>query len=234
MIRGIIFDYGGTIDTCGEHWSDVIYRGWCHVGIEITPEIFRSAYVYGERSLAAPGVVLPTDNFRDTLSKKIDKEFEYISKFCPTLNFNKKIGTRSAVKSIVDYCYNTARAVTTSNLRTLEELAKKYTLGVVSNFYGNLRTVLADFGLEKVFQCIVDSAVVRIRKPDARIFELCLMQMRLEPSETMVVGDSYKNDIIPAQTLGCHTFQITPQNTVEAIGNFLYTIQNPQTDSQCV
>ena len=27
-IKGIIFDYGGTIDSNGMHWAEVIWRAW--------------------------------------------------------------------------------------------------------------------------------------------------------------------------------------------------------------
>ena len=63
-IKGIIFDYGGTLDTRGDHWSEVLWQGYEHFGIgvaddeEVEPGVsihkqaFRDAYVYGERALA--------------------------------------------------------------------------------------------------------------------------------------------------------------------------------------
>ena len=27
-IKGIIFDYGGTLDTRGDHWSEVLWQGY--------------------------------------------------------------------------------------------------------------------------------------------------------------------------------------------------------------
>ena len=44
-----------------------------------------------------------------------------------------------------------------------------------------------------------------IRKPDPRLFEIALDRLGLQPQETMVVGDSLKNDILPAHSLGCAT-----------------------------
>ena len=34
-IKGLIFDYGGTIDTHGEHWSDIIFQGYKEAGVTI-------------------------------------------------------------------------------------------------------------------------------------------------------------------------------------------------------
>ncbi len=32
-IKGIIFDYGGTIDTGGDHWSEVIWHAYQEEGL---------------------------------------------------------------------------------------------------------------------------------------------------------------------------------------------------------
>ena len=44
-IKGIIFDYGGTIDTNGIHWGEFIWEQYQKVGIDITRDIYREAYV---------------------------------------------------------------------------------------------------------------------------------------------------------------------------------------------
>jgi putative hydrolase of the HAD superfamily len=58
----------------------------------------------------------------------------------------------------------------------------------------------------------VESAVVGIRKPDSRIFELGVAALKgtdsaskLVPQDVLVVGDSFYKDILPAQKAGCHT-----------------------------
>lgn len=77
MISGIIFDYGGTIDSRGEHWSEVIWRGWQRAGIRATKQAFRDSYVYAERYLARHPVILPSDDFRTLLLKKITIELNH-------------------------------------------------------------------------------------------------------------------------------------------------------------
>ena len=78
-IKGIIFDYGGTLDTRGDHWSEVLWQGYEHFGIgvaadeEVEPRVsihkqaFRDAYVYGERALAVNPIVTPDFHFEDIL-----------------------------------------------------------------------------------------------------------------------------------------------------------------------
>ena len=76
---------------------------------------------------------------------------------------------------------------------------------LVSNFYGNISTVLGEFGLDGLFDSIVESAVVGVRKPDHRIFTLGVEALGMEPGKVTVVGDSYDKDIVPAKRAGCHT-----------------------------
>ena len=51
-IKGIIFDYGGTIDTNGTHWGEVIWDAYQVTGVNVSKELFREAYIHGERTLA--------------------------------------------------------------------------------------------------------------------------------------------------------------------------------------
>ena len=76
---------------------------------------------------------------------------------------------------------------------------------LVSNFYGNIAAVLADFGLSHYFKAIVESAVVGVRKPDPRIFGLGVEALGMKAREVLVVGDSLGKDILPAESIGCRT-----------------------------
>ena len=58
-IKGIIFDYGGTIDSHGDHWSEVIWDGYRDAGVPVGKADFRDAYVETERELARTRHILP-------------------------------------------------------------------------------------------------------------------------------------------------------------------------------
>ena len=51
IIKGIIFDYGGTIDSRGAHWSEVIWDGYQSAKVAVDKTAFRDAYVYAELAL---------------------------------------------------------------------------------------------------------------------------------------------------------------------------------------
>ena len=90
-IKGIIFDYGGTLDTRGDHWSEVLWQGYEHFGIgvaadeEVEPGVsihkqaFRDAYVYGERALAVNPIVTPDFHFEDILREKLILELKFLA-----------------------------------------------------------------------------------------------------------------------------------------------------------
>ncbi|MDE5685834.1 MAG: HAD family hydrolase [Paramuribaculum sp.] len=200
-LKGIIFDYGGTIDSRGVHWSEIIWDGYksCNVGIDKLT--FREAYVFAERELARVRHILPNDNFHDLLIKKIEIELKWLAD-------NSHIPAEAIGKftePIAGYCYNAARESIEEARPTLEILASRYPMMLVSNFYGNVDSVLRDFDLRRYFKGIIESAVVGIRKPDPTIFRLGVVALGYEPEEVLVIGDSLKKDILPARSIGCPT-----------------------------
>jgi putative hydrolase of the HAD superfamily len=200
-LKGIIFDYGGTIDSRGDHWSEIIYEGYAAASLSIERNLFRDAYVFAERELARVRHIEPQHNFADLLLIKMRIELAWLAE-------------RSAVPAdqveplaakIADYCYNYARTCVEQARPILAALAEKYPMVLVSNFYGNVDSVLRDFDLRRYFQGVIESAVVGVRKPDPRIFMLGVVALGLKPEEVLVVGDSLRKDILPAESIGCKT-----------------------------
>ncbi len=198
-IKGIIFDYGGTIDSRGDHWSEVIWRGYQKESVPVTKEQFREAYVYAERELARVRHILPTHNFYDLLLIKMQIEFGNLVEN-GTL---PKGSVERYAKAVAEYCYGEARSSIEEARPTLDALKAQYPMVLVSNFYGNVETVLRDFDLLRYFDKIIESAVVGIRKPDPRIFQLGVDALQLPASEVLVIGDSLRKDIEPAESIGC-------------------------------
>ncbi|MDR2388677.1 MAG: HAD family hydrolase [Tannerellaceae bacterium] len=202
-LKGILFDYGGTIDTNGTHWAEVLWESYQTLGIPVTKESFRKAYVHAEQTLGHDGAVSPSLGFRLLLESKAQLQLQWLkdqnllAKKEHTLSLAAAISARG-----FSYAQTTVNAL---GQKLLQPLAARYPLVLVSNFYGNLHAVLADFRLEEVFACVIESAAVGVRKPDPAIYRLGLEQLRLLPEEVLVVGDSYTNDILPAASLGCHT-----------------------------
>lgn len=199
-VKAIIFDYGGTIDSRAEHWSEVIYRGWKEAGLDIDKETFRDCYVHGERFLEAhPDVILPSHTYYDTMLRKITAELLRLEEITGT----KLPEIEATADKAARYCDRFAAACVEEAMPTLQELARKYPLALVSNFYGNVESVITAYGIRPLFQFVIDSTNVKVRKPDPGIFAIAIELFGLKPEEVMIVGDSLKNDILPADKLGC-------------------------------
>ena len=191
--KGYIFDYGGTLDTGGCHWGKVLWHGWQHAGVPVTETQFREAYVYAERTLGKTPIIQPDYTFRQTLEAKVRLELGYL-------------GVDGYADAIVDNISEETQQHTAHSREVLQQLQLPKVL--VSNFYGNIATVLREYGLDGIFETIVESAVVGVRKPDPRIFTLGVEALGLQPGEVVVVGDSIDKDIIPACAAGCQTVWI--------------------------
>lgn len=201
MIKGIIFDYGGTIDSRSEHWSEVIFRAWKAAGVEVDKAVFRDCYVHAERELARNYHIFPQDDFRTLIRKKAVIELEKLCELEPNAIDAKRLNKISDL--IADYCNASARECVEEARPVLEALSKKYPMMLVSNFYGNVDSVLRAYGIREYFNGVIESAVVGVRKPDPRIFMLGVVALGFNPEEVLVVGDSLKKDILPAESIGC-------------------------------
>lgn len=198
-MRGCIFDYGGTLDTGGNHWGRVIWHSYERQGVPVGEELFREAYVYAERELGRNPIIQPDYTFKTTLSVKLRIEMEYLE---------RNVSGFDAARwheAVLSDLYAGVEAETARSREVLTRLAGVMPLVLVSNFYGNIRTVLGEFGLAGLFADVVESAVVGVRKPDPRIFTLGVRALGMEPAEVAVVGDSYAKDIAPAKAAGCRT-----------------------------
>lgn len=199
-IKGVIFDYGGTIDTNGIHWGEVIAEQYRLAGVEINRDLYRNAYVHGERSLAKAPIITPEDTFHTLLRKKIAIQFEHLRELTKSQQFTPGLADR-----IADGCYNKVKETLATSRAIVEQLSKQYPMVLVTNFYGNMPVVLKEFGLAGYFNSIVESSIVGIRKPDPALFALGVNALQLPAEEIVVIGDSYRKDIYPSLTLGCKT-----------------------------
>lgn len=199
MIKGYIFDYGGTLDTGGQHWGKVLWHAYERQQVPVTEARFREAYVYGERTLGKNPIIQPDFTFRQTLETKLRLQLQYLEE-----NGHLSLLT-SHLSPLLNDLYERTKAETAHSVEVLQALRKRCPMVLVSNFYGNIAVVLREFGFEGLFQQIIESAVVGVRKPDPQIFTLGVEPLGLPANEVVVVGDSIDKDIIPAKKAGCHT-----------------------------
>ncbi|GHV21828.1 hypothetical protein FACS1894174_05740 [Bacteroidia bacterium] len=205
-VKGLIFDYGATIDSNGKHWAEVLWDAYVEVGVPVGKSEFRDAYVYGERYLALHPVIQPDFTFKEVLISKTGLQIDWLIENGFLSKEDRKTSEYSL--AISKQCYTFAGSTIEKARPILDKLYERYPLVLVSNFYGNIEAVLKDFGLQKYFVEIIESAVVGVRKPDPAIFAMGVKALELAAGNVVVIGDSYKKDIAPAQNLGCQTVWI--------------------------
>ncbi len=203
-IKGIIFDYGGTLDTNGGHWGAVIWSGYEKYQVPVNLNAFQEADTYAERQMALQPIIKPQFNFLEVLEAKLNVQFDYLIAAGYDLD-------RSLAHKIAFDGYSLAKNTVEQVKPLLNSLHEKYPIVMVSNFYGNLKSVLDDFGILSYFQEVVESAVVGVRKPDPAIYALGVTKIGLPAQEVLVVGDSYSKDMVPAKAVGCQTLWLKGQ-----------------------
>lgn len=163
MIKGILIDFGGTIDSDGIHWFNAFREGYSVVQ-DMPEDVLRESYVYAERTLGRNQIITPDYSFCKTLQTKIVLQTQFLNS--KGILFTKQ-------DTVLDYCYNkVVKHISTVSKPVLERLRSRYPIVLVTNFYGNMHTVLREFGLDHLFKAVIESSVVGVRKPDPEIFRL--------------------------------------------------------------
>ena len=85
-------------------------------------------------------------------------------------------------------------------------------MGIISNGspdvqYRKLKTL----GIKHLFDCILLSEKVGIRKPDPKIFWKATTSLAKEPEECLYVGDSYERDVLGAKKAGMRACWFNPR-----------------------
>ena len=217
MNKAILFDFGGTLDTNGIHWSEKFRTAYDEANLKIKPEDFKEAYVKAESQMYVE--IKRDDDFFTTISKQAFLQLSYLEK---QKNYSFPGTAVESSKKVAQKCYDDVLEVIKTVKEILPGLKIDFKLGVVSNFYGNLEAALNGLGISEYFDVLVDSTLAGITKPDPAIFERAIEKLHAFPDETIVIGDSYERDIKPAKMLNCKTIWLDvsswkkPEETISA------------------
>ena len=107
--------------------------------------------------------------------------------------------------SVIGAFVRDSRAGLEASRGVLDRLRHRVSLGVISNFYGNVDRILDEAGITPLLATVVDSTCVGVSKPDAQIFTLAVQRLGCEPSEVLYVGDSFEKDVVGAHAAGLRT-----------------------------
>ncbi len=82
-------------------------------------------------------------------------------------------------------------------------LSKGIRMGIITNGRGTSQNGKIDtLGIRRYMETIIVSESVNVEKPDRRIYQLALMEMKIAPAEAWFVGDNPTNDVVGAAAAG--------------------------------
>ncbi len=209
IIKAIAFDFGGTLDSPFLHWMDIYLSLYTDkLGLPLTRENFRDSYVHAERMMEKLQPVTPEHSLLETQQFKTRLQFDDLIDrgiLADTPAHRNELPLQAA-RLVTEY----SSAFVDAAKPVLQELSKRYTLLLVSNYYGNIRKIAADLGIAPYFLSITDSTIEGVRKPNPALWKTAIDRASFTPAEVLVVGDSMKNDILPAFALSCQAVQGCP------------------------
>jgi beta-phosphoglucomutase-like phosphatase (HAD superfamily) len=218
-IETVLFDFGGTLDADGVAWKERFYAHYCAEGLKPPLDLFQSSFFAADDALI--GKLPPSTDLEGTvhgLVANLELELAHHAgdpnAVCRNGHGDFGRGKRVAARFLSD-----ASATFARNRPVLEALQKRYRLGVVSNFYGNLEAVCRGAGLAANFAALVDSQCVGAKKPDPAIFRAALERLRAKPDTTVFVGDSLRRDREGARRIGMRFIWMAPVSPKAAGGN---------------
>jgi len=187
-MKAILFDFGGTLDSNGIHWRDRFYAIYSESGVSPSRSEFDKAYYDADDNLHIRHRLEGLD-LTGTLT-------------CQISDVLRTLGAPDRLEKIRDRFISDSRKFLSANRVLLEKLKKRAKLAVVSNFYGNLESVLEGEGIRDLFEFVADSGREGVVKPSPLIFRRALDAVSVKPSQALMVGDSLERDMRGAESLG--------------------------------
>ena len=213
-IQGIFFDLYGTLLVYGDMkqaWSDwlsTFYDLLNAQGLNISKASF-SHECDGFFSKTAPAS--DEENLTD-LERRIQR-------LCLRLNHQLRKEELSHIADTIAEAWQTHITIDPEAVPVLTALKRnKKTVGLVSNFDHppHVRRILSHNGFENIFDTIIISSEVGVKKPDPAIFALALQQTGISQADGVYVGDT-EEDVAGAIAAGIHPIFIArPVNRTDS------------------
>lgn len=205
--RGILLNYEGTIDTNGQHWGAILWNKFRKHNIMLDKPAFNKAYAFSEARLASEGIIQPDDTFLDVLVHKLTQQFDFLTDSGYQLDY-------TLVTAIAGECDQLAQRTLRKARTILEHLSDSFPMVLVSNFYGNLNAVLADFGIRNFFSDVIETTDAKPHL-NTEIYKQGVERLGYAAEECVAVGDSYNRDILPSKEIGCRTVWLNVESWEE-------------------
>jgi putative hydrolase of the HAD superfamily len=222
LIKGAIFDYGDTLVRHSVPFEVVLpvavrttYSLFAQAGLETTFEEYEAI----DRRIFGMFAEVEGKENRDIPDAA--KYGELIRRLFPTRSkaWRSRMATMASRRFYeVGARYRRVGRGAKPSLDKLKSMGLR--MVVLSNHSSQEALVqsLRHFKLHSYFLRIYSSSELGVRKPDPKAFTKCLSVLRTRAEETVVVGDSLKNDIAGAKACGMRSVLVDWESTAEIPG----------------
>jgi putative hydrolase of the HAD superfamily len=197
--EALLFDFGGTLDADGVAWKDRFFALVAKADVPVEREAFDRAFYAADDALVGR---LPRELSLEQTVQRLSLDL------ARGLGHGPELARRIGVRFLED-----ALAKLAANARVLEQLAERYRIAVVSNFYGNLPAICSGTSIGRYVDVAVDSENVGATKPDSRIFQAALKALDTGADRAIFIGDSLPRDMEGARRLGMPHIWLHPGAT---------------------
>lgn len=205
MIKGVMFDMGGTLEDL--YFDDSNIRRTSHALYEILQK-HGIEVPYGEDelwNLVYPEILRYKEEAEVTLMELKPEQIWANYGFCKVpVDRQKLIAASEEIAHMweVTYFDRSLRKNAAEMLKGLKELGLY--VAAVSNTASLFQVfgTLEQYGVRQYFDDITLSSVVGYRKPHPYIFQIALCQARLKPEECAFVGDTLSRDVVGPRRMG--------------------------------
>ncbi len=226
-MRAIFFDAAGTLiylpQSVGEHYGEVAVR----FGLKLPAAAWQQAFFRAWQA-APPRAATPGPRPDDDKSWWRDLVEEVLVSTLPPAD--RSTFPRDAYFEAV-YAHFAAPGVWAlfpEAAAVLADLhARRYRLGVISNFDRRLETILSGLGVRALFDRVIVSSQAGAEKPDSQIFRAALDAFQVTPAEAVHVGDDPVRDG-GAEAIGLRVFHLDrPRVTLADLPAWLERLPDP-------
>ncbi len=192
MIRAVVFDMFETLITL---YNSELYKGRQIAEEMGIPEVeFRKIW----------------DSSDDDRTLGVRTFEEVITEIMHANN----IYSKELFETIVDKRYScTAETFNHKhpNILSLFEALKDrgINIGLITNCYNEEREVIKKSDLYRYFDATCMSCDIGVKKPDRKIYEICIEKLGVQPEECLYVGDGGSHELEAAQDCGMIPLQAT-------------------------
>ncbi len=198
MIRGVVFDLGGTLHLCSADPERKVL---------FARRIIARLGEYGI-AVSTPPEALAAQLEKNAAEYKRAAE-ESLREMPPEIVWNdyylreQALGreTLAPIAEELSFLYDYERVCNMRRPRLIETMellkAQGLKLGVISNILARsfVPHMIMEYGLTPYMDCVLSSAGTGIRKPDPAIFRMAEEALGLAPPELAYVGDTLSRDV---------------------------------------